>query len=165
MQLFIEEYTSVFFILSARCNRSFDTVPFYRRYIQLGIISDGSIPILSVMLATDSIDIPIKNLSFLTDSIDHRSSPQKNIFLIVSKRYFSSKDHDLVDVFFTINRLVVSIQSMFFFITISAHLCPIYLCVYLVHLCSRGLYFDLEGIFPLSCSFPFLPFPFPFLPF
>jgi hypothetical protein len=31
MQLFIKEYTTVSFILTVRCNRSFDTVPLNRR--------------------------------------------------------------------------------------------------------------------------------------
>ncbi len=52
--------------------------------------------ILSVMLATDSIDLSVKNFSFLTDSIDHRSE-KKNFSSIKSnhrlKIFFSSKDH------------------------------------------------------------------------
>ena len=72
MQLFIEEYTC--FLL----------------------VGDGSILILSVMLATDSIDLSVKNFSFLTDSIDHRFE-KKFIFSIESnhrlKIFFSSKDH------------------------------------------------------------------------
>jgi hypothetical protein len=52
--------------------------------------------ILSVMLATDSIDLSVKNFSFLTDSINHRSE-NKNFSSIKSyhrlKIFFSSKDH------------------------------------------------------------------------
>jgi hypothetical protein len=52
--------------------------------------------ILSVMLATDSIDLSVKFFSFFTDSIDHRS--EKNIFSPIKlnhrlKIFFSSKDH------------------------------------------------------------------------
>jgi hypothetical protein len=76
MHLFIEEYTSAFLFLTVRCNRSFDTVPFYRCYIWLGIIAMDRYQyyqsILSVMLATDRIDPSVKKFSFLTDSIDHR---------------------------------------------------------------------------------------------
>jgi hypothetical protein len=73
--------------------------------------------ILSVMLATDSIDLWVKNFSFLTDSIDHRSE-KKNFSSKKSnhrlKIFFLLKIIDLIDVFFTVNRLSVSIQSMFF---------------------------------------------------
>jgi hypothetical protein len=64
-QLFIEEYTSAFFFLTVRCNRSFDTVLFYCHYICLGIIGDGSILILLVMQAPDSINPSVLNFSFL----------------------------------------------------------------------------------------------------
>ncbi len=52
--------------------------------------------ILSVMLATDSIDLSVKNCSFFIDSIDHRS--EKKIFSPIKsnhrlKIFFSSKDH------------------------------------------------------------------------
>jgi hypothetical protein len=57
MQLFIEEYTGTGFLL----------------------IGDGSIPILSVMLATYSTDRSVIYFSFLTDNIDHQS---KKIFSI-----------------------------------------------------------------------------------
>jgi hypothetical protein len=100
MQLFIEKYTSVFFFSTVRCNSSFATVPFYRRHFWLGIIAMDRYryyrSILSVMLATDSIDPSVKNFSFLTDSIDHRFE-KKFIFSIESnhrlKIFFSSKDH------------------------------------------------------------------------
>jgi hypothetical protein len=99
MQLFIEEYTSAFFFLTVWCNRSFDTVPFYRRYIWLGIIAMDRYryyqSILSVMLATDCIDPSVKIFSFLTDSIDHRF--KKNYFFDriepSAQDFFSSKDH------------------------------------------------------------------------
>ncbi len=52
--------------------------------------------ILSVMLATNTINLLVKNFSFLTDSIDHRSE-KKNFSSIKSnhriKIFFSSKDH------------------------------------------------------------------------
>jgi hypothetical protein len=48
MELFIEENTSVFFFLKVRCSRSFDTVPFYCNYIQLGVFGNGSILILLI---------------------------------------------------------------------------------------------------------------------
>ncbi len=49
--------------------------------------------ILSVMLATDSIDPSVKHFSFLTDSIDHRFEKK---FIFSNHRikiFFSSKDH------------------------------------------------------------------------
>jgi hypothetical protein len=52
--------------------------------------------ILSVMLATDCIDLSVKIFSFFTNSIDHRSE-KKNFSPIKSnhrlKIFFSSKDH------------------------------------------------------------------------
>jgi hypothetical protein len=99
MQLFLEEYTSAFFFLTVRCNRSFDTVPFYRRYIWLGIIAMNRYryyrSILSVMLATDSIDPSVKNFSFLTNSINHQF--EKKLFFdrieSSAQDFFSFKDH------------------------------------------------------------------------
>ncbi len=73
------------------------------------------------MLYTNGINPLVKNFRSLTDSIDHRF---KIDFLpIVSihwlKIFFTTID--LINVF-AVNRLSVSIQSMFFF-TIGAHLC------------------------------------------
>ncbi len=51
---------------------------------------------LSVMLATDSIDLSVKKFSFLTDSIDHRSKKKFSINIKSNHRlkiFFSSKDH------------------------------------------------------------------------
>jgi hypothetical protein len=78
MQIFIEEYTC--FLL----------------------IGNGSIPILAVMLATDSIDLLVNNFSFLTHSIDHRSG--KTNFSSIKlihwlKIFFLLKIIDLIDVF------------------------------------------------------------------
>jgi hypothetical protein len=69
---------------------------FFEEYTCFLLIGDGSIPILSVMLATDSIDLSVNNFLFLTDSIDRRS--EKNNFSSINRTiglgfFFSAKDH------------------------------------------------------------------------
>jgi hypothetical protein len=91
MELFIEEYIPVFFFLAVSCNRSFDTVLLpslilhlaghNRRWKDTGTIDRYCRSILSVILATDSIDLSVSNFSFMTDSIDYWSPPQKKNFL------------------------------------------------------------------------------------
>jgi hypothetical protein len=68
------------------------------------------------MLATDSVDQSVKHFSFLTDSIDHRSG-KKNFSSIKSTiglRFFFLLKIINLKMFFTVDRLSVSIQSMFF---------------------------------------------------
>jgi hypothetical protein len=89
---------------------------FSRIYLYFLLIGHGLIPILSIMLATDSIDPPVKNVLFFTDSIDHRSP--KKIFLQYNRTislnfFFLQKTIDPIDVFMG-NQLLVLIQSMFF---------------------------------------------------
>ncbi len=97
MQLFIEEYMYLcFFFLTVLLQQIFWHCPFLRSLHLAGHNRDGSIPILSVMLATDSIDLSIKNFSFLADRIDHRF--EKKFFLLIEsnhrlKIFCSSTDH------------------------------------------------------------------------
>jgi hypothetical protein len=101
MQLFIEEYTC------------------------FPLIGDGSIPILLIdtigHAATDSIDLSVKNFSFLTDSIDHRSNKKKFSSIKSNQRLkiiFSSKDHrsnlcflQLIDYWYRSNRCFFAIGA------------------------------------------------------
>jgi hypothetical protein len=95
MLLFIEEYTSVFFFSTVRCNRSFDTVPFYRLYIWLDIIAmDRYRYYRSFWLPIVSIH-RLKNFHFWP-IVSIIGSKKKNILIESNHRlkiFFSSKDH------------------------------------------------------------------------
>jgi hypothetical protein len=93
MQLFIEEYTYVFF---------YSPMDRYRYYRS----------ILTVMLATGSMDPSVKFFSLFTEILI--IGPEKNFSLVKSNHFFSSKDHQSNQHFFTVNLLSISIQSMFF---------------------------------------------------
>ncbi len=87
-------------------------------------IIEGSIPIVSVMLYTKSIDPSVKNLRSLTDSIDHRWKKFDFLLIVLIhwlKIFFLLTTIDLIDVFF--RQSIIDIDPIDVFLTIGAHLC------------------------------------------